>query len=65
MNADLSLYHMLAGASPVVQLVMLLLLLTSVVSWSMIIRKARDMKDRKSTRLNSSHVALSRMPSSA
>lgn len=44
MNADLSLYHMLAGASPVVQLVMLLLLLTSVVSWSMIIRKARDMK---------------------
>jgi biopolymer transport protein TolQ len=43
-NADLSLYHMLAGASPVVQLVMLLLLLASVVSWSMIIRKARDMK---------------------
>lgn len=44
MNADLSLYHMLAGASPVVQLVMLLLLLTSIVSWSMILRKARDMK---------------------
>ena len=44
MNADLSLYHMLAGASPVVQIVMLLLLLVSVVSWSMIIRKARDMK---------------------
>lgn len=44
MNADLSLYHMLAGASPVVQLVMLLLLMTSVVSWSMIIRKARDIK---------------------
>jgi biopolymer transport protein TolQ len=43
-NADLSLYHMLAGASPVVQLVMLLLLLASVVSWSMIIRKARDVK---------------------
>ncbi len=44
MNADMSLYHMLAGASPVVQLVMLILLLTSVVSWSMIIRKARDVK---------------------
>lgn len=44
MNADMSLYHMLAGASPVVQLVMLLLLMTSVVSWSMIIRKARDIK---------------------
>ena len=25
----------------------------------------RDVRDRKSTRLNSSHVALSRMPSSA
>ena len=44
MNADMSLYHMLAGASPVVQLVMLILLLTSVVSWSMIIRKGRDVK---------------------
>ncbi|MDT8404259.1 protein TolQ [Sulfuriflexus sp.] len=44
MNADLSLYHMLTGASPVVQLVMLLLLLASVISWSMIIRKSRDMK---------------------
>ena len=27
--------------------------------------KLRDLIDRKSTRLNSSHVALSRMPSSA
>jgi biopolymer transport protein TolQ len=35
---------MLAGASPVVQLVMLLLLLASMVSWSMIFRKSRDMK---------------------
>ena len=26
---------------------------------------AQDMKDRKSTRLNSSHIPLSRMPSSA
>ena len=26
---------------------------------------ARDMEDRKSTRLNSSHIPLSRMPSSA
>jgi biopolymer transport protein TolQ len=43
-NADLSLYHMLVGASPVVQLVMLLLLLASVISWSMIFRKSRDMK---------------------
>jgi biopolymer transport protein TolQ len=40
---------MLAGASPVVQLVMLLLLLASVVSWSMIIRKARDMKKARRT----------------
>ena len=28
-------------------------------------RQGRDLVDRKSTRLNSSHVALSRMPSSA
>lgn len=44
MNADMSLYNMLVGASVVVQLVMVLLLLTSIVSWSMIYRKSRDMR---------------------
>lgn len=39
MTTDLTLYEMLYGASPVVQLVMLLLLAVSVMSWTMIFRK--------------------------
>jgi len=39
MNVDLSLTHLIMGASPVVQLVMLLLLGVSVASWNMIFRK--------------------------
>ncbi|MDZ7751488.1 MAG: protein TolQ [Gammaproteobacteria bacterium] len=39
MSTDLSLFHLVAEASLLVQLVMLLLLLASVVSWSMIILK--------------------------
>ena len=37
----------------------------SVVPWTMMFPRKVARKDRKSTRLNSSHVALSRMPSSA
>ena len=44
MDTDLSLYHMITGASPVVQLVMLLLFVVSVVSWAMIARKYLDIK---------------------
>jgi len=44
LEADLSLYHMITGASPVVQLVMLLLLVVSIVSWTMIARKHWDIK---------------------
>lgn len=44
METDLSLYHMVAGASPVVQLVMLSLLLVSIISWAMIMRKYFDIK---------------------
>ena len=44
MNTDLSLYHMIAGASPVVQAVMLLLFVASLVSWTMIYRKSRDIR---------------------
>jgi len=44
LNTDLSLYHMIAGASPVVQAVMLLLFVTSIVSWAMIYRKSRDIR---------------------
>jgi biopolymer transport protein TolQ len=39
MSADLSFFGLIAGASPVVQLVMLLLLTVSVLSWAMIFRK--------------------------
>lgn len=39
MHADLSFISLITGASVVVQLVMLLLLLISVVSWTMIFRK--------------------------
>ncbi len=44
MSADLSLVHLLVGASPLVQLVMLLLLIASVVSWTMIFRKWNALK---------------------
>ncbi|MCK4743867.1 MAG: protein TolQ [Sulfuriflexus sp.] len=44
MDTDLSLYHMIAGASPVVQLVMLLLFIVSMISWAMIGRKYIDIK---------------------
>ena len=47
MEADLSLYHMVAGASPVVQLVMSLLLLVSIISWAMIARKYVDIKQAR------------------
>lgn len=39
MSTDLTFFHMVAGASPVVQLVMLMLLLASILSWGMIYRK--------------------------
>jgi biopolymer transport protein TolQ len=39
MSADLSFFGLITGASPVVQLVMLLLLTVSVLSWAMIFRK--------------------------
>ncbi len=39
MQADLSILSLVLGASPVVQLVMALLLLASVASWTVIIRK--------------------------
>ena len=41
METDLSLVHLVLGASPIVQGVMALLLLLSVVSWAMIIHKRR------------------------
>ena len=49
METDLSLYHMITGASPVVQLVMLLLFVVSLVSWAMIGRKYLDIKSARKT----------------
>ena len=43
MQADLSFVHLVMGASPVVQLVMLTLILASVVSWTMIFDRSRTL----------------------
>lgn len=44
MSTDLSLFHLVSNASLLVQLVMLLLLLASLVSWTMIFRKSMSLK---------------------
>ena len=44
MSTDMSFFHLIAGASFVVQLVMLLLLVVSMVSWTMIFDRARVLK---------------------
>lgn len=44
MQADLSILHLMSNASLLVQLVMLLLLVMSVISWTMIFKKRGDLK---------------------
>ncbi len=44
MSVDLSVTHLILEASLVVQLVMLILLLASISSWALIIRKIRQLK---------------------
>ncbi len=44
MQVDMSLFHLLSGASFLVQMVMLLLMLASVLSWTMIFRKWKELK---------------------
>jgi biopolymer transport protein TolQ len=44
-QVDLSIFHLIAGASLLVQLVMLLLLAASIVSWTMIVSKWKIIKD--------------------
>jgi len=46
-NADMSLIHLITGASFLVQLVMLLLLVISLASWALIFRKYKEIKDAK------------------
>ncbi len=43
MTPDLSLLHLISGASAVVQLVLVLLLLVSVASWTLIFAKRREL----------------------
>ena len=44
MNNDLSILHLISEASVVVQLVMLILLCASVVSWTFIFAKRKELK---------------------
>lgn len=47
MSADMSFFHLIAGASLVVQLVMLLLLVVSLVSWTMIFRRRKALLEAR------------------
>ena len=47
MSADMSFFHLITGASLVVQLVMLLLLVVSMVSWTMIFRRRAVLRDAR------------------
>jgi len=47
MSADMSFFHLISGASLVVQLVMLLLLTVSMVSWTMIFRRRRVLQEAR------------------
>ncbi|MGB5716135.1 MAG: protein TolQ [Gammaproteobacteria bacterium] len=47
MAADMSFFHLISGASLVVQLVMVLLLVVSMVSWTMIFRRRSVLKEAR------------------
>ena len=47
MSADLSMVHLISGASPLVQLVMLALVLASLISWTFIFQKWSTLKRAK------------------
>jgi len=47
MSADMSFFHLITGASFVVQLVMLLLLVVSMVSWTMIFRRRSALQEAR------------------
>ena len=44
MHVDMSIYRLVADASLLVQFVMLILVLASLISWTMIVSKARVLK---------------------
>jgi len=43
LNADMSFLHLILGASPVVQAVMIILALASILSWALILGKSRQL----------------------
>ena len=47
MSTDMSFFHLITGASFVVQLVMLLLLVVSMISWTMIFRRRTALQDAR------------------
>jgi len=47
MSTDMSFFHLISGASIVVQLVMLLLLTVSMVSWTMIFRRRAVLREAR------------------
>jgi biopolymer transport protein TolQ len=47
MSTDMSFFHLISGASVVVQLVMVLLLVVSMVSWTMIFRRRSVLKEAR------------------
>jgi biopolymer transport protein TolQ len=49
MNADLNVWHLVLNASTVVQLVILLLILASLLSWTLIFDRARVLKKARRT----------------
>lgn len=44
MNLDMSILHLITGASLLVQIIMLILVLASVASWTLIFRKWKELK---------------------
>ena len=57
MHIDMSIYRLVADASLLVQIVMVILILASLISWTMIISKARVIKQANNCLLYTSDAA--------
>lgn len=51
MDSELSVWHLIAQAGPLVQLVMLLLVLASVISWALIFQRVQVFRKAKRSQL--------------
>ena len=49
MNVDMSIFHLVASASFLVQVIMLILVLASIASWTLIFRKWKELKSARET----------------